>query len=70
MGTGWELFASTWTLELGTVGILVAAFSLVYAATRHERPKIILKNAAEMGVMISLFMAVVFVLLVVWDYLL
>ena len=44
---------------------LLVAVSLVYAATRHEEPGLILSHAARLGTSITIFMAVVFAILYV-----
>ena len=44
---------------------LVLAISLVYAATRHERPWPILEHAIRFGSWIAGFMLVIFVILYV-----
>ncbi|MBN2579473.1 MAG: hypothetical protein JXB10_10815 [Pirellulales bacterium] len=61
------LFAAFW-LRLWHSGFvfavpLVIALSLVYAATRHEEMKDILRHALRMGITITVFMAVIFVIL-------
>lgn len=38
---------------------LIVVISLVYSASRHESPEIILKRAARLGLTISVFMLVV-----------
>lgn len=42
---------------------LIVASSLVYSATRHEDPSLIVSGAVRMGIWIVGFMAVIFVLL-------
>jgi hypothetical protein len=42
---------------------LIAAISLVYAATHHERMKPILMHALRLGVMIAGFMLVIMIVL-------
>jgi hypothetical protein len=42
---------------------LVVAISLVYAATRHERPRPILEHAVRFGAWVVAFMVIVFVVL-------
>ena len=42
---------------------LVVTISLVYGATRHERPRPIIEHAIRFGLWILTFMAVIFVVL-------
>jgi hypothetical protein len=42
---------------------LVVAISLVYAATRHERPRPILEHAVRFGCWVVGFMVIVFAIL-------
>ena len=48
---------------------LIVAVSLVYAATRHEAMRPILRHAARVAIWITGFMVVVFALLVFLNYL-
>ena len=44
---------------------LLVVVCLVYAATRHEEPGLILSHAVRLGTSITIFMAVVFAILYV-----
>ncbi len=62
------IFASLLGLKLWYSLPLIAAVSLVYAATRHEDMKPILAHATRFGIWIVGFMAVIFavIYLVAW----
>jgi hypothetical protein len=47
---------------------LIVAISLVYSATRHEAMQPILAHALRLGIMIALFMAAIWVALVLLAY--
>ena len=58
------LSANIWKSDFWFALPLVIAVSLVYAATRHEAMESILRHALRIGTWIVVFMAVIFVVLV------
>lgn len=48
---------------------LLVAVSLVYAASRHEDMKLVLRHALQTGIWITAFMGSIFVIMLIMGYL-